>query len=263
MRILVFSPIELPWTVGMRYSGLERLAVQFAEQWQKLGHDVTLLAHKDTSVPDGVKLLPCDGYETIQRPDHAELRAIGRYQSEFYKFDVIWDIGHLHLIARYMTNMPTVNVFSANPEYEAKSGNEKAPYNLISWSRWGIGQILKYYKRMARYQETIMVDSSVYRPAGYMDDHYGWCINQKRGNRFLTIGRMSPEKGNLNAARLCKELGLPLDIAGGRGSEVVPGDPLRQYEESVRELCDGKQIRFLGEVSDEEKVELMQNCRAL
>lgn len=251
MNILVFSPIELPWTVGQRYSGLERLAAEFAEQWAKLGHEITLLAHKDTALPDGVKLLPCEGYVNGDRTIHAEQKAFMQYQSEFYKYDVIWDIGHLHLIARYMTNMPSANIFSANPEYEAKANHEKAPYNLISWSRWGVSQIRKWYRRESKYQETIMVDPAVYKPSG------------KRGDRFLTIGRMSPEKGNLNACKMCKTLGLSLDVAGGRGSEVFPGSPLREYEEAVKSLCDGKQIRFFGEVSDEEKVELMQSCKAL
>lgn len=249
MKILVFSPLELPYTVGVRYTGLERLAVQFAEEWAKLGHDVTILAHKDTNTT--VRILPCEGYETIKRPTHAEIIAFNNYQSEFYKYDVIWDIGHLHLIARYMVNRPTVNVFGANPEYEHNYGHVKAPYNLISWSKWGVGQIRKYYHQASRYQETIMVDPEVYKP------------KEKRGDRFLTIGRMAEPKGNINAVLYCKELGIPLDVAGGRGSEKYAGQELTDYEKEIIKLCDGKQIAYHGEVSEEKKVELMQSCKAL
>ena len=251
MKILCFSPLELPYHIGARYTGLERLAASFAEEWTKLGHDVTLLAHKDTSVNPSVKLLPCDGYETVKRPNHAEALAFTTYQSEFRKFDVIWDIGHLHLIARFISHLPTANVFSANPEYEARMRTEKAPYNLISWSKWGIGQIRKYYGREARYQETIMVDPNVYKPDG------------KRGDRFLTLGRMAPAKGNLSAAIFCKDNGLPLDIAGGRGSEKMAGQELTDYEKEVMKICDGKQLIFHGEVSEEEKLHLLQTCKSL
>ncbi len=261
MRILVFSPLELPFCTGARYTGLERLAAQFATEWAKLGHDVTVLCHKDTTLAPTVKILPCDGYETIVRPDHAEVKAFQRYQSEFYKYDIVWDIGHLHLIARYMPQIKTCNVFSANPEYEHKSGSIKAPKNLISWSKWGVGEIARYYKngvptlrggQIAVYQETIMIDPNVYKPG-----------TKPRTNRFLTMGRMAEPKGNLNAAQFCKSLGLPLDIAGGRGSEKTAGQELTPYEQEVMKLCDGKQIVYHGEVSEEEKIELMQSCRAL
>jgi glycosyltransferase involved in cell wall biosynthesis len=183
-----------------------------------------------------------------------------KYQSEFYKYDVIWDITNLHLPARFSRNFPTVNIFHANPEYAFKSGYIKAPYNLVSWSKWGVRQIAKYYHngvpslnggQKSVYQETIMVDSEVYKPKG------------KRGDRFLTIGRMSEEKGNIHAVTLCKQLGLNLDVCGGRGSEKIGGQELTDYEQHVMDLCDGTQIKFLGEVSDEEKIELMQTCKGL
>jgi glycosyltransferase involved in cell wall biosynthesis len=253
MKILVNSPIELPFTTGSRYTGLEKLAVQFAEQWAKLGHEVSIIAHKDTNIEQSVKLLPCEGYETIVRPDHAEIHSFQKYQSEFYNYDVIWDISHLHLPARYMPHLKTANVFSANPEYEKKAGSVKAPYNLISWSKWGVREIRKWYKQDSRYQETIMVDPEVFKPNP----------NIKRGERFITIGRMSPPKGNLNAVMLCKELGLPLDVCGGRGAEKSAGDELTKYEKHIQSLCDGKQIVFYGEVSDEQKIELLQSCKGL
>jgi len=276
MKILVFSPIELPYTVGACYTGLERLAVQFAEEWYKLGHEVTILAHKDTDVKSGIELLGCEGYEVIQRPQHAEAIAFQRYISEFSKYDVIWDIGHLHLVARYLPFLPTCNVFSANPQYEALKNNIKAPYNLISWSKWGVGQIRRWYKQESKYQETIMVDPDVYKPKTYLvgaDPAITQAYNQEyipptsqefpRSERFLTMGRMSHEKGNLNAVGLCQELDLPLDVAGGRGSEVTAGQPMSSYEAQIVEYCDGKKIVFHGEVSDEEKITLMQKAKGL
>ncbi len=249
VKILAFSPMELPWVQGARYSGLERLAVEHAAEWAMLGHDVTLLAHSETTVPHNVRFIPCEGYVNGDRTIHAELKAFQKHQSLFRDYDVIWDIGHLHLIARMM-KLPVVSVFSANPQYEAQAKNEKAPYNLISWSKWGIGQIRKYYQRGAVYQETIVVDPDVYKPKG------------KRGDRYLTIGRMHPEKGNLNAIRLCKQLGLKLDVVGGRGSEAGDNDATTEYEKALMEACDDDRV-FYGEVSDEQKIELMQSCAGL
>ena len=245
MKILIFSSLELPFTAKARFTGLERIAVIFANELQRLGHDVTILAHKDTMLNEGIKLLPCEGKDYR----HAELRAYQQYQSKFYEFDVIHDIGHLHLIARYMNNLPTLNVLNHAPVHALYP---KAPYNIISWSKWGVWAFRKYYHQEARYQETIAIDPKIYHPP-----------EGKRGDRFLTIGRMSPDKGNLNAATLCKQLGVPLDICGGRGSEFNPDDPLTPYEKACRDIADEERIRFLGEVSDEQKIKLMQSCRAL
>ena len=61
---------------------------------------------------------------------------------------------------------------------------------------------------------------------------------------------------------LCKQLGLPLDVVGGRGVTDQKA-PLTEYEQAIQSLCDGEGIRFLGEIGDEEKIKLMQTCRAL
>lgn len=247
MKILIFSPLELPFVVGARYTGIERLAFQFAEELGHLGHDVSLLAHKDTPVVPPVKLLPSQGYVSNDRTIHAEVGAFQEYSYLFREFGTIHDFGHLHLIARLLP-LPVLSMLNNAPEHHQYP---KAPYNIISWSKWGVGEFKKYYHQKARYQETIAIDPKVYKPAG------------KRGDRFLTIGRMSPEKGNLNAILLAEKMGFPLDVVGGRGSEVVKDAPLWEYEELIISKCDGRQIRFLGEVSDGEKIELMQTCRCL
>ena len=247
MKVLIFSSLELPYTKVARFTGLERIAVNFANELNRTGHNVTICAHKDTWVDEGVKLLPCEGYEGHDYI-HAEIRAYQQYQALFRDYDVIHDIGHLHLIARFMSNLPTINVLNHAPVH---AQYPKAPYNIVSWSRWGVWAFRRYYKQDARYQETIAIPPEQYFPA-----------SQKRGDRYLTIGRMSQDKGNLNAAMLCQQLGVPLDIVGGRGSEHR-GDELTEYEQQCRQIADGTNIKFLGEVDDAEKITLMQSCKAL
>lgn len=244
MKILIASSLELPYTKDARFTGLERIAVMFANELNRLGHDITILAYKDTWVDEGVKLFPCELKSNL----HAEIRGFQLYSGELQNFDVIHDIGHLHLPARYMPFLPTVSVLNHAPVH---AQYPKAPYNIISWSKWGVWAFRKYYKQEARYQETIAIDPKEYYPKG------------ERGDRFLTIGRMSPDKGNLNTAMLCEHLELPLDIVGGRGSEFSKDDPLTPYELKCREIADGEKIRFLGEVTDAEKIKLMQTCKAL
>ncbi len=66
---------------------------------------------------------------------------------------------------------------------------------------------------------------------------------------------MAPQKGNLEAARLCKEMGVPLDIVG----KPVDAD----YVKRMMEYVDDQQIMYHGEVTEEKKIRLMQTCKAL
>lgn len=247
MKILTFSPLEMPYTKDARYTGLEKLAVQFSSKWAELGHSVTILAHKDTMT--SLPLLECDGYINNDRTIHAEQTAFQQYQGLFREFDVIWDIGHLHLIARFMPGMPVLSVLNHAPEH---AQYPKAPYNIISWSKWGVFAFKKYYKQVARYQETIMIDPEVYKPG-----------TEKRNNRWLTLGRMAQEKGNLNAVMLCDRFNMELDVVGGRGSEAGINDPATVYEKAIMDRCDGERIKFHGEIDDGSKINLMQSGKGL
>ncbi len=126
MKILIQSPIELPFTRDSRYTGIERLACQFANELHRTGHEVAIIAHKDTLIDEGVKLLSAEGYGNSRI--HAEIRAYYRYEFEYDKYDVIHDWGHLHIPARTKPNRKVVSVLNQSPVYGILP---VAPYNLI------------------------------------------------------------------------------------------------------------------------------------
>jgi glycosyltransferase involved in cell wall biosynthesis len=66
------------------------------------------------------------------------------------------------------------------------------------------------------------------------------------------LGRISPEKGPQLAIEIAKQTGYTLKMAG-----KVDAVDVEFYEAEVAPHVDGKQIEFLGEVSHEEKVELL------
>lgn len=98
------------------------------------------------------------------------------------------------------------------------------------------------------------------------------------GEHFLTLGRCCPLKGTATAARLCKELGVPLRMAGpvaGIGSpeelDRVLADPdspahryrdVRYYLDEVRWLTDDER-RWVGAVAGAERLQLLARARAL
>ncbi|SRR6266545_148129 len=96
---------------------------------------------------------------------------------------------------------------------------------------------------------------------------------------FVTLGRFTRVKGQDTAARLCKELGLELRMAGPVAAMPTPGklfaelarpqSPLltytdvRYYLDEVRTYEDGERIRWVGSVSGRAKQELVGRASAL
>jgi glycosyltransferase involved in cell wall biosynthesis len=100
-----------------------------------------------------------------------------------------------------------------------------------------------------------------------------------KGEDFLVLGRITPFKGQDLAARICKELGQPLVVAGPVAGVASPrelaaalADPasplhgygdVRHYLEAVQPFEDGERIRWVGTVGGPAKDELVGRARAL
>jgi glycosyltransferase involved in cell wall biosynthesis len=100
-----------------------------------------------------------------------------------------------------------------------------------------------------------------------------------KGEDFVVLGRFTPFKGQEVAARACKELGLPLvmagPVAGVQGPEQLlealqdPASPLhgygdvRYYLDAVRPFEDGERIRWVGTVGGDGKDALVGHARAV
>ena len=239
MNILLISPLVYPINKDTLYAGIEKLVWDYAKELIK-EHDVTVMGHEDSVYPEGVKHL-----KTKPKGDpfvSAELFQYQSYQYKLRKFDVIHDFSHQHFACRYNYKLPAVNVFWHAPR---ESRFPKAPYNIIAPSEWAANEFRLTYQQGAVPMQCITVDSEVYHPEG------------ERGDRFLTLGIMHPNKGNLAAIMLCLSAGVPIDVVGKFTGED------EEYEKNIRRLHDGHNVNVMGEVSQEEKVKLMQKCKAL
>jgi glycosyltransferase involved in cell wall biosynthesis len=83
-------------------------------------------------------------------------------------------------------------------------------------------------------------------------------VQPRRGDYFLFLGRMNPEKGAHRAVAVAMEAGVPLKLAGKKREPAE----LRYFQEYVEPHLRDGQIEYLGEVSHGEKVELLQDARA-
>jgi glycosyltransferase involved in cell wall biosynthesis len=100
-----------------------------------------------------------------------------------------------------------------------------------------------------------------------------------KGEDYLVLGRFTPFKGQDVAARICKELGVPLVMAGPVAGVPSPDelfaalkDPssplhgygdVRHYLEAVQPFEDGERIRWVGTVGGAGKDALIGGARAV
>jgi glycosyltransferase involved in cell wall biosynthesis len=99
------------------------------------------------------------------------------------------------------------------------------------------------------------------------------------GGHALVLARITADKGQDLAARVCRRAGIPLVLAGpvagigdpeelerrlADGDEALHGHPdVRYWLERVRPLVDGTSVTWVGGVAGERKERLLRSARAL
>jgi glycosyltransferase involved in cell wall biosynthesis len=79
-----------------------------------------------------------------------------------------------------------------------------------------------------------------------------------RQDYFAFLGRISPEKGIEDAIRIARARGVPLRIAAKVGEEDAP-----YHEAVIAPLIDGREVAFIGEIDDAQKIAFLSGAKAL
>ena len=237
MKVMLISTAWYAIDPNGRYQGIERLVYTLSEALKKKGVDVSVAACEGSELPKGVEFIP-----TIRAsPQNREDLAFQNYRAYFEEFQAFHDFSHTHIAPRRIPNLPSVNMVWHSGEHGERY--PKADYNLMCLSRDHAVRINRLYGRPTRYIQ-LWSDPSKYQ------------FSDRRGDRFLFIGRAGPEKGGLDAIRFCKELDVPLDVVSGRRQD----NP--EYADRMFLECDGKRF-WCGEVSEEVKLDLMRHAKAI
>jgi glycosyltransferase involved in cell wall biosynthesis len=79
------------------------------------------------------------------------------------------------------------------------------------------------------------------------------------GDYLLFLGRMNAAKNPAGAIRVARAAGMPIVLAG----KPMTGAEEQYFDDQVRPLIDGRDVRYAGPVSLAEKVALLQGAAAL
>jgi glycosyltransferase involved in cell wall biosynthesis len=232
------------------YGGTERVVSYLTEELVAQGHEVSLFASEDSVT--AAELMPCctrairlDGPDRDYIPYY--MLMLDKVRSLAHKFDVLhFHIDHFHFpLFRDMASR-TLTTLHGRQDHRDRlpffAGFRDMPLISISDAQ---RTPVPHANFVATIHHGLPVD--LHRP------NY-----QPRGGYLAFLGRISPEKGPVEAIRIAESLGMPLKIA----AKVDPVDEV-YFREVVEPLLAPPAIEYIGEISDKEKSAFLGDASAV
>jgi glycosyltransferase involved in cell wall biosynthesis len=246
MKIAQIAPLweRVP---PFRYGGIELIVSLLTEELVRRGHEVTLFASGDSITTANLSAVHDQALRldpSIKEPGLYEQMMLTEVYRNADHFDIIHShVGCVALPYTSFVKTPTIHTTHGifTPDNE-KMFRYFAPQPYVSISeaqrepRLGLNYIGTVYNG---------IDTST----------YPFQASPTQPAYLAFVGRISPEKGPVEAIKIALAAGIPLKMAG-----KIDAVDREFYREQVEPLIDGDQIQYLGEVIHEEKVQLLSGA---
>ena len=248
MRIAQVAPL-IESVPPRLYGGTERVVSWLTEELVRRGHDVTLFASADSQT--NAKLVPCA--PTALRFEPRCDSPLPHYMLMFEQLRRRrrdFDLMHFHMDYLHyplMREMGAVHVSTLHGRQDL----------------WDLGALFAEYREVP----LVSISDSQRRPVPVANwvatVHHGLPrdllpFSPGGGEYLVFLGRISPEK----------RLDRAIDIATRAGRELVVAAKVDRadqayFDTQIKPLLDRPNVRYVGEVSDREKAELLGGALAL
>lgn len=243
MRIAVTADPFIP-VPPINYGGIERIIHFLVEGLAKNGHEVILVAHKDSNV--NVELIK---YPSSSGGSLAQLKNIMAInQLRKWKPDVIHSFSRLaYLLPFLMTDIPKLMSYQREPTIsqiqKAMKFARKGTLSFTGCSDYISHQISSYAPAYTVYNG---VDLNIYDFKGLVNDEAP----------LVFLGRIEPSKGTHNAVKVALATNKNLIIAGN-----IPNEYQNYFDSEIKPYLSEK-INYIGPVNDQQKNKLLGNACA-
>jgi len=251
MRILlIMDPgISVP---PQQYGGHERLVYLFAEEYIKLGHEVTILVGPDSHCSGKTISFGINDMERSAAQKRKELVFAWKFLVRNRKsFDLIHNFGRLAYLLPVL-NSPIKKIMTYGRPVSQKGiklfnsfPNKNLIFTACSNYCVSTGNVVGKWETVYN-----AIDFSQYK----LND----TINDDAPLMFL--GRLDKIKGVHTAIKVAKETGNKL-IIGGNVSHTA--DNYQYFKIEIEPLIDNEQIVYLGALNDEQKNKYLGQSKAL
>lgn len=230
-----------------KYGGTERIVYSLTEQLVKRGHDVTLFATGDSETAAKlVSVYPRALREAKMFDPHGLNEWSLLHIANAYKRQSEFDIIHDH---NSIFSLPTAQ-FAKTPVVITLHGsinlNNRRLYETVTTPYY-----VSVSKQQTLHVPRLKVSDTIYNGLPMTD----YPFNTTHKDYLLFVGRISMEKGLHLAIDAANDLNLPLIIAAKLDDTNI--DYFRDY---IEPRLYGEQIRWIGEVDQKQRNELMSNA---
>ena len=263
-RILVISSVGTPTpnaivkpdgSIDYSYSGLEQLCWFLSKELKHRGrYDVTVVASfdslKELYDKEGIEFIPTVPARILNIPERESWIIAYEKLKKVAEFDLIHDMSH--------TGCVYMDMFRAERDGQffppiVKTVHDQQPFGSpppVKFPRM-CGVSHEHALNLSRSLGIPVIGV----PNGVPKELYNF--KAEKSERYLTLGRIQHLKGIDTAISIALAAGVPLDVVGD--DTHIPNDP---YVHRIKRMCDGKQIRYIGKVTHEQKAEFLANAKA-
>lgn len=266
MKIAHIAP---PWIAipPKNYGGTEIVLHTLIEEQVAQRHDVTLFAPGDAQT--SAKLISFFPQSLIEGgvPWQGHLKAYYHLFKavEYIRANNDFDIVHTHISSS--SDMYILPLTLGLPTPMLATLHSRFPFDRVqSWT----GDADKYYMEWFTSVPLVAISrsaqSEVPYPLNFLEVvHHGIPMQQFRPtvsspeNFFVWLGRIVPDKGTHLAIEAAKRAGVPLVLAGTVDRHMT--EATDYFEQVIKPELDGSQIRYIGPVNQQQKVDLLSRAR--
>ena len=251
MRIAQIAPLYEAVPPKL-YGGTERVVHALVEELVRRGHEVTLFATADSRTSARLVPMADGGLRLLGTKDPWALHVamLEEVYAQADQFDVIHShVDYLTFPFALQSSTPTITTLHGRLDMpETRRVLARFPeQRLVSISET---QRLPLADLPLRWQATVY--------NGIRLEHFPFRAEPDDPPYLVFLGRISPEKGPLQAIEVAKRAGIPLKIA----AKIDPAD--REWAEAnFLPLLDTPGVEYLGEVNEQQKAELLGGALAL
>ena len=243
MKIAQIAPLweRVP---PFRYGGIELIVSLLTDELVRRGHKVTLFASGDSITKGNLKSV----HDQALRLDPS-VKEPGLYEqmmlSDVYQHADHFDIIHSHVGCAALPYSELVKTPTVHTMHGIFTPDNEKMFRRFAWQPYiSISEAQREPRLGLNYIHTVY--------NGIDTASYSFQSTPTQPAYLAFVGRLSPEKGPEEAIKIARASGLPLKMAGK--IDAVDRD---FYREKLEPQIDGDQIQYLGEVSHEQKVQLL------
>jgi glycosyltransferase involved in cell wall biosynthesis len=247
MKIIITADPMIP-VPPVHYGGIERIIFMLIEELAERGHEVTLIAHRDSKVP--CELIAYPG-ETQSRKDVLKNTALVTSVIYRRRFDVLHSFGRLaYLTLTFPLGIRKIMSYQREPTISqvklAMRLAKKGSMLFTGCSEYIAAKMRPYAPSYAVHN---FVDTDKYTFTQTVDDDAPLAF----------LGRIEHIKGTHIAIDMAQRSGRKLIIAGN-----VPKEKEHQeyFDQQIKPRIDGDRIRYIGPVDDLQKNDLLGQAAA-